>query len=258
MATGIIRQDKDFVSTISFNRPQKRNALNADALFDFGNTINRLKKEGDTRVVVLRGAGEKVFSSGVDLSEGPKEFGRTIEGLTFCLEALIDYPLPVIAMIYGPAIGAGLDFSVIADFRIAADNARFGAPLVKLGRTYYYTAIERLTRLIGLAAAKEVLLTGRLINARRAQELGLVNRIVGVKELEQTTYSLADALAHETAPMAVSVTKYTIKKLFEESRIDSGLGAELHALVEKINQSKDAAEGIKAMLEKRKPIFTGR
>jgi enoyl-CoA hydratase/carnithine racemase len=258
MEQAIIREDKGHVSTITFNRPEKRNALDADALFLFGDTVKENEKENQTRVLVLRGAGNKIFTSGVDLAGGKKEFQRTIEGLDYCLNSLMEYPMPVIAMICGPAIGGGLDLAVISDFRIAADNARFGAPLVRLGRTYYYTAIERLTRLIGLAASKEMLLAGKLIDAARAQELGLVNRVTSLDDIESVTLDLATQLAEKTAPMAVKVTKYTIKKIFEETRISPDLARELHGLVEEINKSEDAAEGINAMLEKRKPVFKGR
>ena len=258
MEKGIIRDDKGYVSTIIFNRPEKRNALNADALFLFGDTLKEIEKENKARVIVLRGAGNNVFTSGVDLAGGKKEFNRTIEGLDYSLNSLMEYPMPVIAMICGPAIGAGLDFAVISDFRISADNARFGAPLVRLGRTYYYTAIERLTRLVGLAGSKEMLLTGKLIDAARAEELGLVNRVVNLDEIETVIFDLAVELSEKTAPMAVKVTKYTIRKLFETTSINSELGNELHKLVEDINKSEDAEEGINAMLEKRKPVFKGR
>jgi len=259
MGKEIIREDKGYVSTLLFNHPEKRNALNADALFDLGDTIREIEKENKIRVIVLRGAGEKAFSSGVDLSGGQKKFKRTIDGLEYCLGGLINYPQPIISMIYGPAIGAGLDISVISDFRIAADGARFGAPLVRLGRTYYYTQIERLTRLIGLAAAKEMLIAGRLIDSLRAKEIGLVNQVVSHDELKAVTYSLASELAEETAPIAVRITKITIKKLFEETLLDPALEEELrHLHTDEINRSKDAAEGVKAKLEKRKPQFTGR
>ncbi len=258
MDKGILKQENRYVSTIIFNRPQKGNSLNADTLFKFGDTLRETERENRTRVVILRGAGEKIFSSGVDLSTGPKEFDRTIKGLEYCIESLIDFRLPVIAMLYGPAIGAGLDFSVMADIRIASERAGFAVPLVKIGRTYYYTAIERLMRLTGIAATKEILLSGRLMNANRALETGLVNQVVSPDKLEAVTYELAREIAEEASPLAVQTTKYTIKKIFEKSQIDSELAIQLHGLVEEINKSSDASEGICAKLEKRKPVFTGK
>jgi enoyl-CoA hydratase/carnithine racemase len=258
MSDQILRKDDGFISTIFFNRQEKKNALNADSLFDFGDAVRDIEKEGKTRVIVLRGSGNKVFSSGVDLSGGPSEFNRTIEGLGYSIDNLKACSLPVISMIYGYAIGAGLDFSVISDFRIASYDAFFGAPLVKLGRTYYYSAIERLVKLVGLATAKEMLLTGNLMDASRAFEKGLVHHVYSCSDLELNVYQLARQIAEDAAPIAVRVTKKTIKKLFEDSRMDPDLGKELHEMVSLVNRSQDATEGIRAKLEKRKPVFTGK
>lgn len=258
MKKGIIREDRGYVSTLLINRPEKRNSLNASTLFDLGDTLREIEKENSTRVIVLRGVGKKAFSSGVDISGGQKEFRRTIEGLEYCVDSLIDYPQPVISMIYGPAIGAGMDIAVISDFRIAAESAAFGVPLVKLGRTYYYKQIERLTRLIGLAAAREMLLTGRLIYSKRAKEIGLVNQVVDDDKLEFVVDSLAREIAEETSPVAVKATKLTIKKLFEETHLAPALEEELRLLAEKVNQTEDAKEGVRARMEKRRPVFTGR
>ena len=258
MGEEIKRSDSGYVTTILFNRPEKRNALNADALFAIGELARDVEREKSARALVLRGEGDKVFCSGVDLSAGASDFERTIEGLDYCLTGLLECSCPIISMIYGPAIGAGLDIAVISDFRIAEERAKFGAPLVRLGRTYYYTAIGRLTRLIGLSPAKEILLTGRLIDSQRAWQIGLINNVVSHDELESTTAEFARDLAEEAAPLAVSVTKQTIRKIFEEQPIDSVIEEELRRLADSANQSSDAEEGVMAMLEKRKPLFTGK
>jgi enoyl-CoA hydratase/carnithine racemase len=256
MGDEILREDDGYICTLSINRPEKRNALNAGALFSLGDTFKELRDDDRIRVVVIRGAGDKIFSSGVDLSGGTAE--ETIKGLEHCLNNTINYPSSIIAMISGPAIGAGLDMSVISDFRIASETARFGATLVKLGRIYYYTAINRLMSLVGIAAAKELLLGGRLIDAKRAMEIGLVNQVLPNDQLVDTTYCLAKELAEENAPLSMRATKLTINKLLDYQGIDPQIESELMALAVKVNQSEDGTEGVMAMLEKRKPKFTGK
>ena len=258
MMERILREDNGYVCVISFNLPDKRNALDAKALFRVGEILTDLKKDDTIRVVVLRGSGDDVFCAGLDLTSGSESFERTIEGLEFCLDSLINYPSPIISMVSGPAIGAGLDISVISDFRIASETAKFGANLVKLGRIYYYTAIHRLMNLVGLAAAKEILLTGRLIDAKRAKEIGLVNQVIPSDQLVDTTYSLAKQLAEENAPLAMKSTKITIHRLVESQKINPQVELELKILADKVNQSEDAGEGVMAMLEKRKPYFKGK
>lgn len=257
MGEEIKKSESGYVTTILLNRPEKRNALNADALFAFGDLIREADREKNVRVIVIRGEGNKAFCSGVDLS-GASDFGKTIEGLDYCLSGLLECACPVISMIFGPAIGAGLDLAVISDFRIAEDRATFGVPLVRLGRTYYYTAIGRLTRLIGLAPAKEILFTGKLFDSRRAVAIGLLNRVVGHDELEEVTAQFARELAEEVAPLAVRATKQTIRKMYEDQPLDPAVEEELRCLADSANQSADAEEGVKAMLEKRKPLFMGK
>jgi enoyl-CoA hydratase/carnithine racemase len=258
MVEEILREDDGYITTLSINRPEKRNALNADALFSMGDILSDLKEDNNIRVVIIRGAGDKIFSSGVDLSGGPESIEKTIKGLEHCLNSLISYPSPIIAMISGPAIGAGLDISVISDFRIASEGAKFGATLVKLGRIYYYTAINRLLSLVGMAAAKELLLTGKLLDAKRAIEIGLVSQVVSSDQLINTTYSLAKELAEENAPLAMRATKLTVHKLLGSQGVNPEIEAELKALADEVNKSEDGKEGVMAMLEKRKPKFTGK
>jgi enoyl-CoA hydratase len=257
MSEEIIISSVRYVTTVLFNRPEKRNALNADALFLIGDLVREVERKKEVRVLVLRGNGNKAFCSGVDLSGGASGLNKTIEGLNYCLSGLLNCSCPVISMIFGPAIGAGLDLAVISDFRFAEEGAKFGAPLVRLGRTYYYTAIGRLTRLVGLSSAKEILFVGKLIEAEQAWHMGLVNKVVSRDDLETMTMEFARELAEDTAPLAVSATKRTIRRLFEEQPLDPTIEMELKHLADHANSSGDAEEGVKAMLDKRKPIFAG-
>lgn len=251
----ILKEEEGFICTLTINRPGQRNALSREALLLLGDTLNELKEQGKNRVVVLRGAGEEAFCAGVDLAGAN---AKTIEALQYCLESLINYPFTVIAMIYGYAIGGGLDLAVISDFRLAAENARFGANLVKIGHIYHYTAMQRLMSLVGPGAAKEMLLTGQLIDVWRAREVGLVNRLFPVAGLASATYSLAREIAVENAPLAVKITKQVIARLIEHSqKINPADEEELKLLVGMVHQSKDAKEGPMAFLEKRKTKFTG-
>ncbi|MDO8784792.1 MAG: enoyl-CoA hydratase-related protein, partial [Syntrophales bacterium] len=223
-----------------------------------GDVLVDLQNQDVIRVVVIRGTGYNIFCSGADLSGDGESFKETIKGMEYCLTNLLNHPRPIIAMISRPAIGAGLDIAVISDFRIASETAQFGVPLVKLGRTYYYTAIDRLTNLLGIAAAKELLLRGKLIDAKRAMEIGLVNQVVPPGQLLDVTYSLAKELAEGNAPLAMRATKTMIRRLTEQRGIDPRIEPELKALADGANNSEDAGEGVRAMLEKRKPKFTGR
>ncbi|MDO8785017.1 MAG: enoyl-CoA hydratase/isomerase family protein, partial [Syntrophales bacterium] len=114
MGEEILREDRDYITTISINRPEKKNALNGAALVMMGDILVDLQKNDDIRVVVIRGAGDDIFCSGADLSGGGESFKETIKGMEYCLTSLINHPRPIIAMLSGPVIGAGLDIAVIS------------------------------------------------------------------------------------------------------------------------------------------------
>ncbi|MFC1982044.1 enoyl-CoA hydratase/isomerase family protein [Chloroflexota bacterium] len=256
----IIVEREGFVITLTINRPQRRNALNTGALVELGDKLNELENDPEARVIVLRGAGEAAFCSGMDLSPGaqsgvpdrlkqtPLQYAK--DGLSYC-------PKPVIAMIYGYALGAGCDLAVACDFRIAAEGAKLGINPVKLGRLYHHEAIQQFLNLIGIAATKELFLTGRFITASKAKDIGLVDRVAPVSELPGVTYDLAQEIA-ENAPLAVQGTKTNINRLLKYQKPSPEDEAEMLALMININESEDLKEAIKAFSEKRKPVFKGK
>jgi enoyl-CoA hydratase/carnithine racemase len=253
----IIKEEEGFVSTLIINRPAKKNSLNENALMLMGDAFQQLEAQKKSRVIVLRGAGESSFCAGVEIPPANIKASPPVKALAYCLESLNNCNLPVIAMVYGYAIGAGLDLVVSSDFCLAADSAFFAANLVKIGRIYYYEAAQRLLNLVGLRAAQEILLSGGFIKAQRAKELGLVNQVTSPAKLPQAVYELAHELAEENSPLAVWGTKKMLKKLGYLTELNEDTQVELKKIMDQINFSNDAKEGQKAFLEKRKPNFKG-
>jgi enoyl-CoA hydratase/carnithine racemase len=258
----LLVQKEGNIGTLTINRPERRNALNPEILSQLGDTLNSLKEEGEIRVVVIRGSGEESFSSGYDIGRIPSGGTREVTGprrnpLEYGMSSVLAFPYPVIAMIYGYAVGAGLELAVTCDLRLAADNARLGITPAKLGVVYSHTGILKFLNLVGIAQTKELFYTGRLITAQRAKEIGLVDNVLPVQELAKATYDLAREIA-ENAPLSVSGTKTTISKLLSSQRLSPEDDAELRKLQTQAFLSEDLKEGQQAFMEKRKPRFIGR
>ena len=248
------------ICTLTINQPQKRNALNPDILLSLGDTLNSLKEANQTRVVVIRGAGVESFSAGYDIGRiGIREHnlaGPRADPLEYGMNSITSFPYPVIAMIYGYAVGAGLELAVTCDLRLAADNTRLGVTPAKLGIVYRPEGVMKFLNLAGISSTKELLYTGRLIIAQRAKEIGLVDYIYPPSELLPATYQLAQEIA-ENSPMSVSGAKITINKLMNYQKVSPEDDAELRKLQSQALHSEDLKEGQRAFQEKRKPKFTG-
>ena len=258
----LLVQKEGNICTLTINRPEKRNSLNPEILLQLGDTLSSLKEENEIRVVVIRGAGEQSFSSGYDIARIPsggtqEETDARRNSLEYGMGSVLAYPYPVIAMIYGYAVGAGLELAVTCDLRLAADTARLGITPAKLGVVYRHTGMQKILNLVGVAQTKELLYTGRLIDAQRAKEIGLVNHVVPAQELASATYDMAREIA-ENAPLSVSGAKFTISKLLNYRKLSLEDETELRKLESQALLSEDLKEGQRAFMEKRKPRFIGR
>ena len=254
----LIVEGEGHICTVTINRPERRNALTMEVLYRLGDTLRGLDR--GVRVVVLRGAGEKAFSSGMDIGgalavsdEDMKAKGNPID---YGMEGVTGCHCPVIAMIGGAAMGAGCDLAMSCDLRVAGDNARMGINPVKLGRIYHPAGVQRLINVVGLARAKELFYTGRFVDAQTAREMGLVNRVVPAAELEGATYALAQEIA-DNAPLAVAGTKTIFNRLLRCQRLSAEDEAEIVAILDMAERSEDLKEGTMAFMEKRKPNFQG-
>jgi enoyl-CoA hydratase/carnithine racemase len=257
----LLVEREDNICTLVLNCPERRNALSPELLLQLGDAVNSLQNDPQIRVVIIRGAGEQAFSGGFDIGKIPTE-GLAKEGLRanpleYGMESICSFPYPVIAMIYGYAVGAGLELAVSCDLRIAADTARLGITPVKLGVVYAHTGIQKFINLVGVARTKELFFTGRLIDAQKAKDIGLVDHVVPAQDLPSAAYGIAREIA-ENAPIAVSGTKITILKLLSYQKLSPEEEKELEALREQAILSEDAKEGQEAFLEKRKPVFKGK
>lgn len=248
---------KDYIGTLTLNRPQKHNALTPQLLQQFRETLISLNEDEGIRVVIIRGAGDKAFSAGFDISmlggqsEGEEDY------LQEALKSIRDCSVPVMAMINGFALGGGCEIAVNCDLRIASDTARFGMPQAKLGMMESYQAIQRFLNIVGLAHTKEIFFTGRMIEAPQAKEIGLVNQVVPQKDLEGFCYSMAREIA-SNAPLSVKGSKAIIEKCLGYQSLTHKVEKEIQGIVADIFRSEDCKEGMVAFMEKRKPRFTGK
>ena len=247
------------VRTIIVNRPDKLNALNRDTLNELSLVFAQAAQDDAVRVVVLTGAGEKAFVAGADIAEmngytpvQAQGFSRAGQRLMTSIERL---GKPVIARIQGFALGGGMELAMACHLRVASEKAKFGQPEINLGLIPGFGGTQRLLRLVGRGAALELCLTGAPINAQRAYELGIVNRVVAPDVLDEAVNTLADQLA-ATAPLAAAGILDAVLQ-GGETAIDQGLEFETQGFALAFS-TEDMREGTTAFLEKRKPQFSGR
>jgi len=255
MAEEILCATKDGIATVTMNRPEKRNALNTALLDGLTNIFRQLETNAEVRVVVIRGEG-KAFCSGLDLRElSSRQAGGDPEtGVTKIFQQIERSRHPTIAMVQGDALAGGCELALHCDLRVAADAARFGMPLARLGLVVPFPLGHKLVEIIGPAFTKQILLTGQPIDAKRAYEIGMIHQLVSASELEAATYALARTIA-DNAPLSLAGMKATVLRAV--SLRETINHQDLNEMVNRARKSADAQEGVKAMLEKRKPAFRG-
>ncbi|WP_431283582.1 enoyl-CoA hydratase [Humitalea sp. 24SJ18S-53] len=257
----ILARIQDGIGWLTFNQPEKRNAISLDMWEAVAEVAERFANDPNVRVVVMSGAGGKAFASGADISQFEKlrdsaeaeaKYSAVSSSARKRLEAL---DKPLIAMINGFCIGGGCATAMVADIRITAEDGRFGIPAAKLGVAYAYHQLRRLVALVGPAVAKEIMFTGRFLDAQEALRVGLVNRVVPAAELESVVTEMAMTMARN-APLSIRASKEGIDQIAgDPAQADQ---ASFDALYRACFDSADFAEGRAAFMAKRPPVFTGR
>jgi enoyl-CoA hydratase len=254
----VLLDRRDRVAVITINRPEKRNALNIQTRAEGAAVLDELRADDSVRVVVITGAGDKAFIAGADIGEFAERTAisqREIMLERGLFNAVDTFPKPIIAMVNGYCLGGGCEVALACDIRVASETASFGQPEINLGIIPGGGGTQRLTRLVGEGKAMEMILTGEIIDAQTAFNLGLVNHVVPAAQLETKTMEIANRMA-EKSPIALRLAKEAIK-LASRSNLDEGLRREVD-LFALCFSSEDKDEGVRAFLEKRKPEFKGK
>jgi enoyl-CoA hydratase/carnithine racemase len=253
----VIRFTPGVVARIELDN-QPLNLVTGEMMERLDAALDALTRDGTTRVVVLTGAGTRAFCAGSDVKEFEALAGRVAQGKLlyekYVYRKLAELPIPTIAAIEGDALGGGLELALCCDLRVASARARFGMPEVRLGVIPGSGGTQRLPAVVGPARAKELILVGELIDAPRAEQIGLVNVVVGAGEALAAATDMGERIAAR-GPVAVRAAKRLVGHAADLD-LDAGMAAELDAS-EHVFSSDDMLEGARAFFEKRPPGFSG-
>jgi enoyl-CoA hydratase/carnithine racemase len=264
LASGKILLDRpaEAVARLTLNNPEKRNPLDHEVLDAIAATLPELADGIETRCIVITGKG-RAFSAGYDIGGiDDSSFEQEAEALVAhpfhaAMEAVSAHPYPVLAAINGHCLGGGLELAVRCDLRLCAASAKLGMPPAKLGLIYGHTGLERFIDVIGVAYTRELFLTGRNLDAERAESIGLVNWVADDERVEAASIELAAEIA-SNAPLSMTGNKAAIETLARFDRLTPEQERELIELRQSCFASEDFREGIRAFAEKRKPRWQGR
>jgi len=252
----LLWEKRDGIGIITLNREDVRNAMKAEIRRDISEVLQVADQDPDVRVVVITGAGRKVFSAGGDIKQmAGNTMWDLLERKPDIFAQIHNLPKPVIAAINGLALGGGCEMAMACDFRLASENARIGQPEINLGIFPGGGATQRLQKLVGIGRAKELIFTGDIIDAREAERIGLINKVFPADELMDRTMEIARKIA-DKGPLALKLAKMAMN-MGMETGLAVGLGYERLART-LVHGSEDRIEGMNAFIEKRKPQFKGR
>ncbi len=263
-APPLLSERRGAVGVITFNRPERRNALSPQLLDELCRVLAGWAERGEVRAVVITGAGFEAFSAGYDIraieTVGPAGQARDADGprgtpFERALAAVRDFPYPTIAMINGHCFGGALHLALCCDLRIAADHITMGMPPAKLGVVYGAEGLWQFLQVLGSARTRELFFTGRSYRGAELRRLGIVEHWVNADQLAPTVFALADEIGRN-APLALRGIKHILNRL-EDPALDPALKFEAGRLVAEAFASSDLQEGQRAFLEKRRPRFTG-
>lgn len=249
------------IATLTFNRPERRNAITFDMWHQLQRAFVDLQANPQVRAIVLRGAGQEAFAAGADISEFATHRNNAAKASLYnaAFDAAMDQAeavgKPTLCLIMGACVGGGCELSTACDIRIAADNARFGVPIARLGLPVGYREMRRMVRLLGPAKTMELLLTADIISAQEALQIGLVNHVVPLAEVEAFTYAMARKIA-ALAPVVHRVHKAIVQTVQDNPGLTDLTPAQ-QAMALSPFDTDDFQEGWRAFLDKRTPEFRG-
>ncbi len=261
----LLSERRGAVGVLTFNRPQKHNALTPQLLEQLCAVLADWAANDAVRTLVITGAGDRAFSAGYDIGAietvGPDGAAHAPDGqrstpFERALAAVRDFPYPSIAMINGHCFGGALHLALCCDLRTAADHISMGMPPARLGVVYAPEGLWQFLQMLGSARTRELFFTGRSYRGGELRDLGIVEHWLSAAELASTTFALADEISHN-APLALRGIKRLLNRL-ENPALDPELKAEANRLIAEAFASADLKEGQAAFLEKRSPGFTGK
>ena len=256
MSKTVLLEVKNSIGYITINRPEALNALSSQVLTDFNDVLDQVEQSEEIRVVIVTGAGEKAFVAGADIKEMDLMSPiQAFEYMTFAnntFTRLSDLRQPTIAVLNGYALGGGMELALSTDIRIGFEKTVVGFPEVGLGIIPGFAGTQRMSRLIGTSRTKELIFTARTVKCQEAYELGILNKLVSAEELLTSAEELAAAIM-KNAPLAVEKAKHVIQ-VGSELPLKNAIRLETEAEA-LLFSTEDKVEGMRAFVEKRKPVF---